>query len=189
MHLGIDYGSKLAGTTAICYQEGDELKVIQSEKKKDADKFILEHVNRLSPAKIFIDATLSLPLAYFDKGDDYFYRSCDRELKAMSPMFLGGLTARAMRLTKNLSSQNIQCFEAYPGGLVVELGDLKKDYTKKSMVNTSFLEVLSKQVGLKINGTGSWHQIDAVLCWLSGKRYEDGKAKIIGEENEGLIII
>lgn len=90
MHLGIDYGSKLAGTTAICYQEGDALTIIQSEKKQDADRFINDTVESLKPEQIFIDAPLSLPAAYFGNGDDYFYRDCDRQLKAMSPMFLGG---------------------------------------------------------------------------------------------------
>lgn len=189
MHLGIDYGSKLAGTTAICYQDGRELVVLQSEKKKDADKFILQQVEKLSPKQVFIDAPLSLPRAYFGEGDDYFYRDCDRELKAMSPMFLGGLTARAMSLTQKLKSNEIECYEVYPAGLVKRLGNLKQDYNKKSMVNTAFLDSLSEHVRLKINGTGSWHQIDAVLCWFSGKRFLDGNAEMIGDKEEGLIMI
>jgi len=189
MHLGIDFGSKLAGTTAICYQDDSKLVVLQSEKKKDADKFILDLVEKLSPAQIFIDAPLSLPAAYFGKGDDYFYRDCDRVLKAMSPMFLGGLTARAMRLTSKLKSIDIDCFEVYPAGLIQEIGKLKNHYTKKSMVNTTFLNCLSDLICLEITATGSWHQIDAVLCWLSGRRFLAGEAKIIGIKEEGQIIL
>ena len=189
MHLGIDYGSKLAGTTAICYQEGKQLIIKKSEKKKDADQFILDMVKELLPSQIFIDAPLSLPAAYFGIGEDYFYRSCDRALKAMSPMFLGGLTARAMSLQRKLLSQGVDCHEVYPAALVRELGTLKQDYTKKSMVNAAFKEALSKLIGMKIDGVGSWHQIDAALCWFSGKRYATGVSKSFGDEDEGLIII
>lgn len=189
MHLGIDYGSKLAGTTAICYQEGKQLIIKQSEKKKDADQFILDMVEELSPNQIFIDAPLSLPAAYFGIGEDFFYRSSDRALKAMSPMFLGGLTARAMSLKRKLLSRGVDCHEVYPGGLVRDLDNLKKDYTKKSMVNTAFMKALSKLIGMEIEGVGSWHQIDAALCWFSGKRYLNDEAKIYGDKDEGLIFI
>ena len=37
IHLGIDYGSKLAGTTVICFEKNKQLHFLQSEKKKDAD--------------------------------------------------------------------------------------------------------------------------------------------------------
>ena len=38
MHFGIDYGSKLAGTTVICFAHNKHLEFIQSEKKQDADE-------------------------------------------------------------------------------------------------------------------------------------------------------
>lgn len=189
MHLGIDYGSKLAGTTAICYQKDERLIVIQSEKKQDADLFIKEAVNSLQPKQIFIDAPLSLPGAYFGKGEDYFYRACDRELRAMSPMFLGGLTARAMKLTRSLSDKNIDCYESYPAAFVRENDALITNYNKKSMVSSTLLKALAELVGLEIDSIDSYHQIDAVLCWLIGRRYFAGEAKIIGDKEEGQIIV
>ncbi len=106
MHwVGIDYGAKLAGTTAISFVENNQIKTVQSVRKQNADTFCLDWISRLKPDFIMIDAPLSLPLAYFGKGDDYFYRQADRELKAMSPLFLGGLTARAMRLANQWSKQ------------------------------------------------------------------------------------
>jgi len=189
MHLGIDYGSKLAGTTAICYQEGKKLVVVQSEKKKDADKFIKKTVEDLKPTQIFIDAPLSLPAAYFGSGDDFFYRACDRELKAMSPMFLGGLTARAMKLTRWLRDDGIDCHESYPGGFVRDMEELKVNYQKKSMVNTKLIKSLEKVIGSRIKSVGNYHQIDAVLCWYIGKRFISGDAKFIGDKEEGQIII
>ena len=91
MHFGIDYGSKLAGTTVITYDIDRVLYQLQSDKKSDADKFVLNHVTDLKPDAIYLDAPLSLPKAYFGEGDDFFYRKGDKELRAMSPMFLGGL--------------------------------------------------------------------------------------------------
>lgn len=188
MHLGIDYGSKLAGTTAICYQNEKKLIVIQSEKKQDADIFIQEVVEDLRPKQIFIDAPLSLPGAYFDKGDDYFYRACDKELKAMSPMFLGGLTARAIKLTRFLRSKGIECFESYPAALVRDTDKLQSNYHKKSMVNSTLIKLLEELINLKVQSIGNYHQIDAILCWHIGDRYRNGKAKVVGKTDEGQII-
>jgi len=189
MHLGIDYGSKLAGTTAICYQQGKELIVIQSEKKRDADAFVKEVVQQLEPTKIFIDAPLSLPGVYFGKGEDYFYRACDREIRAMSPMFIGGLTARAIKLTRELEKNGVACFESYPSGLVKELEELQSDYNKKSMVNTKLIKILEELTNRTIKSVGNYHQIDAVLCWYIGMRYLSGTAKVIGDKDEGQIFV
>lgn len=189
MHLGIDYGSKLAGTTAICYERDAKLFVIQSQKKQDADLFIKKTVKELKPTQIFIDAPLSLPAAYFGRGDDYFYRACDRELKAMSPMFLGGLTARAMKLTDSLRKQGLDCYESYPAALVREYEELASNYNKKSKVNTQILKILYAIIGMKIETLVSYHQIDAVLCWFIGKRYLSGEARAVGEKDEGQIVI
>jgi uncharacterized protein len=56
---------------------------------------------------VCIDAPLSLPGVFTGLAgcDDYFYRASDRALRAMSPMFLGGLTARAMRLANHSASR------------------------------------------------------------------------------------
>ena len=98
---GIDYGSKLAGTTCIAWMKEGQLKIIQSAKNQDADEWIITQLDNESIDQIFMDAPLSLPPAFHDPlSDEFFYRAADRELKAMSPMFLGGLTARAMRLKK-----------------------------------------------------------------------------------------
>lgn len=116
--LGVDYGSKLAGTTAVCYlySEGNAA-FLSSRKGEDADKMLLDFVLKHGPANLFLDAPLSLPLAYFQgtaHGTDFFYRQCDRQLGAMSPMFLGGLTARAIKLSFELKNVGASVFETYP---------------------------------------------------------------------------
>ncbi|MFP4471310.1 MAG: hypothetical protein ACLFPE_11525 [Bacteroidales bacterium] len=189
--IGIDYGSKLAGTTAICWNDGG-LRFLQSETGKDADRFILEFIYKHYPRQIFIDAPLSLPLAYRDNtADDFFYRRCDREVNAMSPMFIGGLTARAIKLKRNLESSGIRLFESYPGGLARQLaneipglaGAYKTDLETFSCLISSFFGVTIESL------PSTWHQADAMLAWLIGLRYEAGLHLEIGDPEEGVIFV
>lgn len=191
MHLGIDYGAKLAGTTAICYEQEGQLLIQQSEKKKDADKFIQVMIDTLKPTAIFIDAPLSLPLAYFGEGDNYFYRDCDKVLKGMSPMFLGGLTARAIKLTKSYEKAGIPFYETYPAQIVKHyLADITEGYKKQKVILVDFCKILEQQLPYKLAELPTnWHQVDGVLAWWAGWRYENGEVKIYGNENEGVIYI
>ncbi len=184
-HVGIDYGAKYAGTTAICWQVKDgKLEVGISDKKKDADAFIKEKIGFLNPQMVFIDAPLSLPLAYYNLSDDYFYRSVDRQLKAMSPMFLGGLTARAIHL-KN-AFRDIVFMETYPKQLASRL-NLKSHYKKDLyLFKKKFNEGSPFELPAHVK---SWHEIDAVLAWLSGFRYQQGQAVKYGNLEEGMVFL
>ncbi len=191
MHFGIDYGSKLAGTTVITYDSGKKLHQICSKKKEDADALILNSVKELRPTSIYIDAPLSLPLAYFGKGEDYFYRDADKELKAMSPMFLGGLTARAMRLKAEISALEIDVIETYPGALVRSIPELNEIYNKKDKSNIeALLDVLSPFLnGRQLEDLpNNLHQFDSLLAWHSGYRHQNNQAQIIGKQEEGVIV-
>lgn len=183
--LAIDYGSKLAGTTVICFKKNKQLHFLQSEKKKDADAFLKKHITELKSAKIFMDAPLSLPGAYFKNGDNYFYRKCDKEVGGMSPMFLGGLTARAMKLRSTF--EDIPFYEIYPAQLVRILFPKNKFYKKD--VN-AFCEILTKELPFSFFETPiNWHQVDAALAWLSGWRFENKKGILYGDEKEGIIYV
>ncbi len=190
--IGIDYGSKLAGTTVIAYFGNNEIRIRQSGKKKDADNFILSFVKDKNPEYIFMDAPLSLPSVYLGKEgfDNYFYRECDSELRAMSPMFLGGLTARAMKLNASLGGK---CKEVYPSKLIDELEIDKTIYKKEKINIPQILDLIMLQfpeeITLNKNEFENWHQVDAVLALLSGFRYLKGEALLIGNINEGQIII
>jgi len=191
MHLGIDYGAKLAGTTAICFEEAGQLYILQSEKKKDADKFIQQTIEKLSPTAVFIDAPLSLPIAYFGEGDNYFYRECDKVLQGMSPMFLGGLTARAIKLSKPYEKNGIPFYETYPAQIVKHyLVDITEGYKKQKVFLANFSEVLENKLPYKLATIPTnWHQVDSILAWWAGWRYTNGKVKIYGKEKEGLIYV
>ncbi len=190
---GADYGSKLAGTTVIAAYQHGEVKFIHSAKKQDADQMILDWALQHRPARLFLDAPLSLPGVYSGKEGftDYFYRQADRQLKAMSPMFLGGLTARAMRMAAQLRKSGIETIETYPAALARELGLGKEGYKKSKAHLPSFREQLLVHlpVGLPPKPLDSWHQFDALLALLSGLRFLEGRHLAYGQEEEGLIVV
>ena len=188
--IGIDYGSNLAGTTVICYSENRNFSFLQSKAKANADNMIINTCMKIKPDYVFIDAPLSLPESYFEQNPvvpDYFFRKCDRLLKAMSPMFLGGLTARAIQLKYHLNKQNIGVYETYPARQAEELQI--KNYKKKEIaevvtkINESY--DLSANPDVIINT----HQLDALLAYIGGIRFLKNISKVFGSEKEGLIYI
>jgi len=181
-HIGIDFGSRLAGTTAVCYESNGQLEILQSQKNQDADTFITELLKTMGPKHVFIDAPLSLPGAYSGQSDDFFYRNADRVLKAMSPMFLGGLTARAMKLKSRFP--DILFMETYPRQLV-RLLTLHETYRKD---NHLFLEQMRLLLPFNLpRKKPNWHATDAVLAWYSGWRYLNQQFEIYGNKEEGFI--
>jgi predicted nuclease with RNAse H fold len=190
--FGIDYGNKLAGTTVISFLNGNKIDLIQAEKGKDADEWILALALAKKPSMVFLDAPLSLPGVYQNsKLEDYFYRKADRELKAMSPMFLGGLTARAMRLKSELAKNGITVFETFPGYLAREILQLDpKRYKKDKTYFDEAISTLKEHLpGQSFSKPDNWHQFDALLAFTSSYRYQNKKALYFGDPEEGLIVI
>lgn len=210
---GIDYGSKLAGTTVIASVEQGvvpsaqgvaaklqevsaapkEVLLFTSQKKKDADRMILDRATDERPDLIFIDAPLSLPGAYFGTDDDFFYRPVDREVGAMSPMFLGGLTARAMRLKKSLQDllPGIQIMESYPKLRARDLGFSEKGYKKDvKQIQPMLSELINEHPDWHLlSGVESWHQFDALLALSSAVRFVDGQSVVYGPEGGARIFV
>ncbi len=190
---GIDYGSKLAGTTVVAVLEKDRAVWYQSAKKKDADAFLLEQLAQFSIQKVFLDAPLSLPGVYRDMSayDDFFYRKADKDLRAMSPMFLGGLTARAMRLQRQLQQNSIETREVYPAHLA-KLLQLKALHYKQHSehiagVASHLANILPFTFDISL--LHNWHQIDALLALYSAWRYEHNEHLTFGIVEEGQIIV
>lgn len=191
---GIDYGSKMAGTTVIAFVgESGQFVFQQSTRKQDADQFLLDWVSAQDrPAQLFLDAPLSLPAVYTDpdSGTDYFYRAADKEVQAMSPMFLGGLTARAMRLAAAIDQQGWVVREVYPGHLARSLDLRELGYKKKvGDVPPVLAAFRQKMPGLPAAAPANWHQFDALLAFCSGWRYQKGEHLTFGVPEEGLIIV
>ena len=188
---GIDYGKKSSGNTVICEKKQEQLQYFKAPKNQDADKFIIQNAEARNPDLIFIDAPLSLPGVYHDETNfnDYFYRHCDKQLGAMSPMFLGGLSARAIRLKNKLEQMGIEIKETYPKTLAKQFNLKKYGYRlnkeniekcSEILDQTSIIEIDKKQIL-------SWHHFDALLALISAVRYYQGFDYTHGNEEEGLI--
>lgn len=190
MHLtGIDYGSKLSGNTAIAIQTSDDtIEVFSSEKGQDADEWLIAVLLKYRPAQVYIDAPLSLPLAYFGKGTDYMFRLCDRMTGAMSPMFLGGLTARAMQLNHSLSAFDIRLKETYPSMTVRRLPHGKEYSKKRELAPELWVDVQTAlNAEIIFHSSKRTHEFDALLALYAGKLAAKHQAVIVGDTQEGLI--
>ena len=193
LFAGIDYGSKKAGTTVIAFSEGGRVQFLQSEKNRDADQFIEQWCMTNQPEQLFLDAPMSLPGVYrqLPGCGDYFYRKADRLAGGMSPMFLGALTARAIRLKARLEEKQIDMREVYPGKLAKILELDKNQYKQSKRFLLPILQQITSHTTWQIEQKTviSWHHIDALLALLSGWRYRQGEHRTFGEEEEGQIIV
>ncbi len=191
---GIDYGSKLAGTTVLALIEANSpVSFFQSQKKKNADEFLEEIVLSHTIDTLFLDAPLSLPGVFISpkKYNDFFYRVADRETSAMSPMFLGGLTARAMRLKQLFEKQEIKVHEVYPSIWAKRFKLKEIDYKGKKASIIEVANFLHEKIPIPfdVDHLSSWHHIDALLAAYSGLRFTQKIHETIGDPEEGIIIV
>lgn len=195
---GVDYGSKLAGTTVICTLDGPAggVHFERSAPKADADAFLLDCLRQSRPALVFLDAPLSLPGVYrgLPGCADYFYREADRQLAAMSPMFLGGLTARAMQLKATLARNGLTVHETYPAAQARRLDLHPAGYKKEPAAIGPVLGQIQRQHSslfsqTQITGAASWHHVDALLALLAAVRFSRGEHLVYGNAVEGEIIV
>ncbi|MES2560615.1 MAG: DUF429 domain-containing protein [Bacteroidota bacterium] len=193
MWAGIDFGSKTAGTTVICFgKTPTQLDIIGTNRKQDADTFLLSILSGVRPEFATIDAPLTLPVVYThpEKGSDFFYRAVDKELKAMSPMFMGGLTARAIKLKQECAGFKIPLFETYPAAFVKQFG-LEMYYNKKDpQLLSSFVIDLLRffPVNVPVEQLPTWHHVDALMAWMSCYRMAHDEQLTFGDD-EGQIFI
>ncbi|MBC5992136.1 DUF429 domain-containing protein [Pontibacter cellulosilyticus] len=192
--VGVDYGSKLAGTTAVAFVSEERLKISQSQRGQNADDWLCQLVNSIQPKVVFIDAPLTLPKVYsqgiYTSDSEYFYRACDREVQAMSPMFIGGLTARALQLRARLSEVGISALETYPSQLAKILFKQLAEYKKSLTALPLFTEALQGLLPISLyQPPANWHQFDSLLAWYSGYRHSQGQSILYGDAKEGRIIV
>ncbi len=190
--VGIDYGKKMNGTTVLCTIKEEKFTFQASPVNKDADQFLLNSLQEINPEIIFIDAPLSLPGIYSlgDNFNDYFFREADQAVSAMSPMFLGGLTARGIRMKDQLVKAGFSCCEVYPARLAYELGLREHGYKDNKANIDKVLQKLKLYLPLDLaeESLRSWHYVDALLATISGIRYKNNQHLKFGNEQEGLII-
>jgi len=193
---GVDYGSKGAGTTVISTLDGQtgETNFAQSSKNGDADRFLLDRLLDYQPAAVFLDAPLSLPGVYRDLSGchDYFYRLADKQLKAMSPMFLGGLTARAMQLKAALERRGLTVYETYPAAQAQRMHLGEKGYKKELPAILPVLACIQAGFPAIRPNPGdviSWHHVDALLALVTAVRFAAHQQQVCGTAEEGVILV
>jgi len=195
MIIGIDYGARNAGTTVIAQlYDFNKVNFYTSTKGSDSDHFILDFISSHADVWLaYIDAPLSLPKIYRNpkKDGDFFFRRADQMTGAMSPMFLGGLTARAMSLAKKMESNGIKVVETYPSKLANVLGFSEKQYKKALSRIPVLCQKLQHESDFEFNldHVETWHHFDALLCLYSAKRFEMQSAMVFGDESEGTITV
>lgn len=191
MVAGIDFGARFAGTTAIAVFGTNRISIHQSAKKEDADAFLAGHLELFPDSAIIgFDAPLSLPGVYSGlKGySDFQYRKVDRELKAMSPLFLGGLTARAMAMKHRFS--RLRFIETYPARQADRLELHALNYKKNDARYKQLVERLSLELkGVEVPTVNTTHQFDALLALLAAVRVQNHCATQLGAHEEGLIYL
>ncbi|NEQ48704.1 MAG: DUF429 domain-containing protein [Leptolyngbya sp. SIO3F4] len=191
MLAGIDYGAKKAGTTAVALWDGNQLELTTSQRAQDADAFLKKLFAERAPGLICLDAPLSLPLVYRDpdRGSDYHLRQCDRQVQAMSPLFLGGLTARAMELKAWLEAKGHRVLEAYPKAQAQRLELHPMGYKQKDVAPDTILSKLDQELPVSVTTCPHWHAFDALLALVTAQRVDQGIAESVGNPKEGLIWI
>ena len=189
---GVDYGSKTSGFTCVAFLVDDTVQLHQAAKNKDADQWLKGLFEKYQPLLVGIDAPLSLPGALNGlKGfSNYHFRSADIKSRAMSPMFLGGLTARAIELghwvQKSISSNAIEVYPKLAAeGIRLDMKRYKKDKTYLLEADA----LLSNHVSWSMDELelSNWHQFDALLALYSAERFHQDRASCFGEKEEGFI--
>jgi uncharacterized protein len=204
---GIDFGAQMAGTTVVAEYSSGGITLHASRKGQNADTFlqkIFVSSPPIAPAStlVCIDAPLSLPSVYSaqqvasevasetDSEADYFYRAADRALAAMSPMFLGGLTARAMRFAAVLKASNYAVLETYPAAQARRLGLKEHDYKGAKASIGAVVEILAKEFPCSLpDDIPTWHHVDALLCLCAALRYNEQQHEQYGDPSEGVIVV
>jgi predicted nuclease with RNAse H fold len=122
-------------------------------------------------------------------SEDYFYRKADKSLRAMSPLFLGGLTARAMQLKHRLNQSGKEVIEFYPAALAKHLKLKERGYKEGNTQLFVLAQELSEkyELNLNIKELSTWHHFDSLLCYISGLRYLNAEHIAVGDEQEGMI--
>lgn len=186
--IGIDLGARSSGNTVICRRERGLFVFERTQQGKDGDAWLEDRIHEMRPGAIYIDAPLSLPGAYFGRGSDHFFRAADVQARGMSPMFLGGLTARAIRLAEHWRGQGIAVHEVYPAALIRRAWEHLHIAPGRAIPRHK-LRIMAGMCTLPPPAPADRHEADAWLCWVIGHRHRGGKAIAFGVPEEGLILV
>jgi hypothetical protein len=145
---------------------------------------ILEQLTKIKPALIAIDAPLSLPKkGIMRKSDKEMYR---RGYKVFPPRFpsMEKLALRAKEITQQIKKEELHIIEVHPTSTRKALKMPAKNWKE---IEDIFIE-LGIIGDLKTHVLTS-HEVDAVTAALTGCLHLQGKTELIGNEEEGCIVV
>jgi len=148
------------------------------------DKEILEQLTKIKPVLVAIDAPLSLPKeGAMRKSDREMYR---RGYPVFPPRFpaMEKLTLRARKITQQIKRGESHIIEVHPTSTRKALKMPTKDWRE---IQSIFVQ-LGLEGDLKTRVLTS-HEIDAVTAALTGYLHLQGKTELIGNEEEGYIVV
>jgi len=178
--IGIDLAGKQENPTGLAFWEN---KVVETSLVyKDCE--ILEKITWAKPKIVAIDAPLKLPkkglLRKVDKDlINRGYRVFPPGLPAMKM-----LTLRAVKLNKLITEKGIKTVEVHPTSTRRALSMPLKDW--------GAIQKALEALGLEGNITSyalNPHEIDAVTAALTAYLHIQGRAEILGDEEEGYVAI
>jgi predicted nuclease with RNAse H fold len=145
---------------------------------------ILEHLTTFEPNLIAIDAPLSLPKKEAMRKADK--EMCRLGYPVFPPSFpaMKKLTLRAMKITQQIKRDALQIIEVHPTSTRKALKIPTKDWKK---IQNIFIHMgLKGDLETRVLTS---HEIDAVAAALTGYLYLQGKTELIGDKEEGYIVV
>lgn len=178
--IGLDLAGKPENPTGVAFWKQKTVKAHLAH----ADSEILTNIKNFEPAIVAIDAPLKLP----KKG---IFRKADREMmkkgyRVFPPVLpaMRMLTVRAIKLNKLIMGEGYKTIEVHPTSTRKALNMPLKDWRK--------IQTVLKSIGLEGDlqvRILTQHEIDAVTSALTAHLYIEGKTEVVGDQEEGFIII
>ena len=194
--VGIDLTGSAKRPTGWCLLVGS----VATTKLLRKDKDLIEATVAARPDIVSIDSPLSLPKGRksvhdTDPGRDKFgiMRECERTLKKRGvnvyPSLINSmqqLTARGIRLAKELRSRGLPVIESYPGAAQDIMGIPRKraglEYLKGGL---AAFGISGEFLRMKV----SHDEVDAVTSAAVGLFFWSGKFEALGNEEEEFLIV
>ena len=190
--LGLDLAGAPHRSTGCCLLERNGT---ANASVAHSDEEILRFSATPGLRLVTIDAPLSLPRgrrSIEDRTGPHF-RECDRALRQLGirffPLTLGPmrmLTVRGMLLATEFRRRGVQTVEGYPGGA--------QDLLEIPRKGAGVPELQRRLVKLGLKGDLrrrdlTHDELDAATIAWVGWRFLEGKAKVIGDPTEGIMIL
>ena len=188
--VGVDLAGSVKRNTGICLLRG---MTVASFATVHADEDILSFIDKARPDLVAIDAPLGLPRGRksLEERSSEHFRQSDLELRKRGirffPLTLGPmrmLTSRGIMLKKEIEKLGIHVIEIYPGA-AQDIWKINRKQGGLVRLRRGLENLGLKGLTKGMNGD----ELDAVTGALVGRLYLQGKAGVLGDVNEGAIIV